>query len=94
MRKASIIQQKGNGMKRMFILVLICLLCGCSYESGRLKTWVSDPHFAQYQKNLDNLEQSYLQGKLTYPEYLKQKQEIEDTYAKEVKEREGKIHQE
>ncbi len=81
-------------MKKMFIMVLIFFLCGCSYESERLKAWVTDPHFAQYQKNLDDLEQSYLQGKLAYPEYLKQKQELEDKYTREVKEREGKIHQE
>ena len=79
-------------MRKMIVLYLIFLLWGCSYGTEKLKTLVTDPHYAGHQKDLDELEKSYLDGKLTYPQYLDKKKQLEDGYAKEVQTREEIIH--
>lgn len=80
-------------MKRFVMGILMLSLCGCTYGVREFKGIVSDPHYAQYQAQLDDLESSYLKGSLTYPEYLERKKVIDDNYAKEVQQREEKIHQ-
>ena len=77
-------------MKRAFLIVFIFFCVGC--ETEQIKSWVADPHYAQYQQKLDTLEQSYLHKEITYAQYLEQKKVIENTYSKEVQEREDIIH--
>ena len=82
-------------MKRNFLFFLILAgLTGCSVGQEKLETYlenpgtiIKDPHFAQYQQNLDSLESEYLAKKITYAEYLERKKELDEKYTKEVKER-------
>ena len=83
-------------MKYLFLFIL--LFSGCAYEGPGLTQYledpssiVKDPHFAEYQTNLDNLEHLYLTDQVTYADYVKQKTELEDTYTQEVNERNAKL---
>ena len=78
-------------MKKAIGFFLILLMTGCS--SYEVESFVKDPHYAQHQQALDDLEHQYLQKQITYTEYQEKKKELEDTYDKEVKMREEKIHE-
>ena len=85
-------------MKKIVIFMIVLFLGGCSATQERLtnyldqpETILQDPHFADYKTKLDELESQYLHKKITYASYLEQKKELDDTYAKEVKERGDKI---
>ena len=80
-------------MRKSIVILALFFLVGCSYGTADLKTVITDPHYAGYQKQLDDLEHSYLRGDVSYPDYLLKKQQIEDNYTKEVKQREATIHQ-
>ena len=78
------------------VFLLILLLAGCARS---LETYVEhpetilrDPHFEGYQENLDALESQYLNKKITYAQYLEQKKQLENTYNKEVRQREEIIN--
>lgn len=82
-------------MKRniLFFLMIIGLM-GCSVGQEKLETYLEnpetilkDPHFAEYQANMDALESEYLAKKITYAEYLERKKELDEKYTKEVKDR-------
>ena len=74
--------------------VFMFLFLGCAYTKEELTTLVKDPHYAKHQGQLDELEKSYLDKKITYAEYLEKKKQLEENYDKEVKERENIIHNE
>jgi len=79
-------------MKKLLlsVLILFVLCIGCTRDD--IRNFVKDPHFTSYKDQLDNLESAYLRDEISYPVYLKRKKEIEDTYTKEVQEREDIIH--
>ena len=81
-------------MKRLAGLILAFFVTGCSFGVQDMGSLMKDPHYAQYQQSLDNLERQYLQKQISYAEYQDKKKEFEDNYVKEVKIREGKIHEE
>lgn len=81
-------------MKRILILCFLIVLVGCTYEGKKISTYVDsprtlleDPLSVDHQQALDNLESDYLQKKITYAEYLKEKQQLEDDYTREVQSR-------
>ena len=85
-------------MKKIIFIMLMFVLVGCSVGKEKLETYIDepeniikDPHFTSYKEKLDALESEYLKKKITYAEYLDRKKELDDTYAKEVKERSEKI---
>jgi hypothetical protein len=81
-------------MKKGLLLLCVCVMCGCTYGQDYLEhpgTIIRDPHFAEYQKNLDDLERQYLHKEITYAEYIQQKDELDETYEWEVQERNRKI---
>ena len=79
-------------MKKLLTLYLAILLAGCATVGGEeVKNIVTDPHFAAYQKNLDDLESSHLKGEMNYVDYLKKKKQLEDDYNRGVKVRENII---
>ena len=81
-------------MKKIIGFSLILLLAGCSsYDVEKVESFVKDPHFAQHQQALDDLEHRYLQKQISYSDYQQKKKELEDNYDKEVKIREEKIHE-
>lgn len=77
-----------------FCFILVMFL-GCSYNIEKVITdpvsILRDPHYAQYQKALDELESEYLQKNITYAEYLEKKNQLEEDYTREVQEREQEI---
>lgn len=87
--------------KKMMALCLIGVLAGCTYAGERTlgeymhdpKTWIKDPHFANYKEKRDQLESQYLQKEISYSEYLEQRTALDDQYAREVREREKIISQ-
>jgi len=50
-----------------------------------------DPHFAQYEEERQALEHAYLEGQITYVDYLQRKKELDEKYEKEVQDREAAI---
>ena len=80
-------------MKRLAGLILILFLTGCSFGVQDMETLVKDPHYAQHQQALDDLEHAYLKKEISYTEYQQKKKELEDKYVAEVKIREEKIHE-
>ena len=85
-------------MRKILTIGLAAMLTGCSYGAEHLKTFVEDPlrdpHYAENQQKLADLESEYLAKKMTYAEYIEKKQELENQYEKEVKERNQKIQAE
>ena len=85
--------------KKMILLCLVCVLAGCTYAGERdledyvndPKTWITDPHFANYEKDRDALERQYLQRDISYAEYLEKQKALDEKYAQEVQERNEKI---
>lgn len=81
-------------MKSLFLLLSIVFIVGCSYGQEKLETYleepeyfIKDPHFADYQQTLDELEKEYLDKKITYAEYMERRQALDEKYEKEVQER-------
>lgn len=85
--------------QRIVLLFLLSAVLGCTYAGERTledylsdpKTWVQDPHFANYKEKRDELESQYLQKKISYAQYLEQRTALDDKYAQEVQERNEKI---
>ena len=80
-------------MKRWVGVILVLFLAGCTFGVEDMGSLMKDPHYAQHQQALDDLEHAYLQKQISYAEYQQKKKELEDTYEKEVKVREEKIHE-
>lgn len=81
-------------MKKSLLLILVLTMLGCSYGQDYLEnpdTFIRDPHFAEYQRRRDHLEKIYLHKDITYAQYVEQKNQIDETYAREVQERNNKI---
>lgn len=85
-------------MKVMLIILSIFFIAGCSYEGKNVKSYleeprwfIKDPHYAAYQDKQQKLESKFLSKEITYAEYIRQKEGLEETYAKEVQERNQKI---
>ena len=83
---------------RLIVLILVFLAGGCASTTERIEsivddpgTILQDPGFANYQQKLDDLEKQYLQKKITYAEYLEQKNKIEEDYAKEVQKQKNSL---
>lgn len=85
-------------MNKKFLILSLFVLAGCSYGQEKLETYIEepgyfikDPHFAQYQEGLDALERDYLEKKITYAQYLEQKQALDEQYEKEIQQRDAVI---
>ncbi len=83
-------------MKRSLCLLVFFffVVSGCTYETNEFqafiensKTLLQDPHFARYKEKRADLERQYLQKRLTYADYIAQRDKLDLLYAKEVQER-------
>ena len=77
-------------------LLVLCVLAflGCSYGQNYLENpemLLEDPHFANYKQDRDALELQYLHKEITYAEYIEQRNQLDETYDKEVQQRNQKI---
>lgn len=79
-------------MKRITALCLMLLIFGCSYGTHEIKTLVTDQQYVDYKGKLDSVEKSYLNGEITYAQYLNKKAQIQDDYDRVIKDRQEKIH--
>ena len=84
-------------MKRGCWLFLFFLV-GCTYQGKPLHEYledprsiIQDPHFTEYKAKRDNLEHLYLTDQISYAEYVKQVDELDNTYNREVEERNAKL---
>jgi hypothetical protein len=75
-------------------VVIVTAVTGCSYSDGHMREYLDnpetilrDPGFTEYEESLNKLESRYLNGEITYAEYMSQKKEVENKYNKEVQER-------
>ena len=76
-------------MKGVILSLFLIGLIGCStYETEQMQSFLADPHYGKYVEKLDALEKKHLDGTMSYSEYLEQKKQVDDTYAKEVQQRE------
>ena len=61
-------------MKKMIGFLLVLFLAGCAdLGVDKMESFMRDPHYAQHQQALDELEHQYLQKKISYPEYQDKK---------------------
>ena len=81
-------------MKKIMVFCFIAFIVGCTYEGTKIGCYVKDPSTlledplsVNHQQALDDLESSYLNKEITYAEYVKQKQQIEDDYQEKVQTR-------
>lgn len=81
-------------MNKLWVVGLVMLLAGCTYEGKSLESYleepesiIKDPHYGEYQAKLDALESQYLHKEISYAEYVGKKKELEDIYTKEVRDR-------
>lgn len=85
--------------KKAWVVLLLVVGCaGCSYEGQKLSAYfenpralIKDPHFTTYKSKRDALERQYLSKEITYADYVKGMDRLDDTYAQEVQERDAKI---
>ena len=79
-------------MKRITVLCLVLGLMGCAEKLQNIidepTTLLADPHYANYQQKMDQLEHDYLQKKISYATYVEEKKRLDDKYSSEVRERE------
>ncbi len=83
-------------MKKIWVYCFIlALLTGCSYGMETIidapGVVLKDPHYAGHVKKMENLERRYLQKEINYAEYLEEKKRLEETYIREVREREDEM---
>jgi hypothetical protein len=79
-------------MKNIFFMAAVAfILVGCSYTVDDIVehpgTILKDPHYGEYKRKSDALEKQYLDKKISYADYQKKKRELDETYDKEVRER-------
>ena len=81
-------------MKNILLLFLIIVISGCTYEGEKIsnyiddpKLFIRDPHFMHYKEKRDDLERRYLRKKITYAEYIEQRQKLDDQYDSDVNRR-------
>lgn len=85
-------------MKTLLCAICLVAVAGCSYSGRTLQSYfedprsfIKDPHFAQYQEKRDTLERKYLNDEISYAEYSLSMDELDETYAGEVQERNSKL---
>ena len=81
-------------LKKYLVLMCVLTLVGCTYGQEYLEnpeTILRDPHFTGYKQKRDDLEREYLHKDITYAEYIEKRDHLDNTYAREVQERNAKI---
>jgi len=71
-------------MKNLIVFFLAVGLLGFAGCADNLETLIQDDAFHEYEQKLDSVEKAYLDKQITYAEYLEQRREIEDEYARDV----------
>ena len=82
-------------MKNVWVVVCLFLaFTGCTIGKEKLEMYtdnpeflIKDPHFYDYQQKLDAAEKDYLSKKITYADYLKKKEELDNHYNHDVQKR-------
>ncbi|MEW5894235.1 MAG: hypothetical protein AB1650_00510 [Candidatus Omnitrophota bacterium] len=80
-------------MKKLLILLILSGLLGCSYGKEHVELIFDNPGvledslYAGYQKKLDEIERQYLRKEISYADYIRLKQELDDQYSAEQEKR-------
>ena len=75
-------------MKRAVLFLLVFFVSGCALGENIIR----DQEFADFKQERDAVERRYLNKDLTYAEYLKQKQQLEQEYDLKVQERQEALY--
>ncbi|MBU0468458.1 MAG: hypothetical protein KKD07_01990 [Candidatus Omnitrophica bacterium] len=85
-------------VKKGLLVLLAMVLVGCTYQGEKLSSYfenprsiIKDPHFTNYKAKRDALESQYLQKEISYADYSEGMDALDESYAKEVQERDAKI---
>ena len=85
-------------MRKILLIAISIAFLGCAYEGQNVGEYikdpsnlVKDPHFAEYKKERDELENQYLYQKVTYADYKEKVDALDQKYNKEVEERNAKM---
>ena len=88
----------GIMIKKLLLCVCVVSLVGCVYEGRKLsdyienpRSFIRDPHFADYKEKRDAVESQYLSKEITYAQYVEQMRVLDDQYTKEINERNEKL---
>lgn len=86
-------------MKKFFLVLLVLFFVGCSYAGKEPwhnylhvpRTWLMDPHFAEYKKAREALELEHINGSCTYAVYQEKMKKLNEKYEREVQAREKSL---
>ncbi|MCB9756824.1 MAG: hypothetical protein H6753_00190 [Candidatus Omnitrophica bacterium] len=70
-------------MKLFLIGIGFLFILGCSAQTP-LKNIIRDRQFSEYNSTLEQLESDYLQKKISYAQYLEQKNRVEEDYQQKI----------
>lgn len=70
-------------MKFFLISMSFLFVFGCSMQTP-LKNIIRDRQFSEYRSTLEQLETDYLQKKISYAQYLEQKNRVEENYQQKI----------
>jgi hypothetical protein len=68
------------GWRWIAIVALAASLASCASSGGSPRSILSDPGYLKYQRAVDELDQEYLNKKMTYAEYKERKQQLDARY--------------
>lgn len=80
----------------VLIIGVIVAVFGCDTVSQfreNPRSIFSDPHYKEHKAKRDAIEQQYVQGDITYAEYVEKTDELDRLYDKEVRDREDIVIQ-
>lgn len=86
-------------IKKLCLCLCVLSLVGCAYEGRKLsdylenpRSFIRDPHFADYKAKRDAVELQFLNKEITYAQYIEQMDELDNQYTKEINERNEKLN--
>jgi hypothetical protein len=80
-------------MKKAIVIVGLLFLAGCAMYQDDIKKAMTDPVYADYVSQKEELEGQYLEGTITYAVYLQSLRELDNEYEKQTKERSRKLQE-
>ena len=67
------------------VAVLAAALSGCAASGPGPRSMLQDPGYIRYQRAADELDQEYLNKKITFVEYKERKQQLDSRYQRTTK---------
>ncbi|HSV43891.1 MAG TPA: hypothetical protein VLJ10_04985 [Candidatus Bathyarchaeia archaeon] len=78
-------------MKKRLAVFVCLLLVGCAYGKQHVESVLdnppkilTDPQYTEYEKQVNEAESRYLNGEISYADYVAKKQSLEDRYTRQA----------